>query len=49
MSVSTTETYARASTEAQRRSVEAVEKIVPESDHGKEQRAELDAWLRRLL
>lgn len=49
-SVTTTEIYARASTEAKRRAIEAVEvNIVPESPYGKEQRADLVAWLRGLL
>jgi len=49
-SVTTTEIYARASTEAKRRAIESAEQnIVPESPYGKEQRADLVAWLRSLL
>lgn len=49
-SVTTTEIYARASTEAKRRAIESVQQnIVPESPYGKEQRADLTAWLRGLL
>lgn len=49
-SVTTTEIYARGSTEAKRRAIEAAEqKIVPESPYGKEERADLVAWLRGLL
>lgn len=49
-SVTTTEIYARASTEAKRRAIESAEqKIVPESPYGKEQRADLMTWLRGLL
>lgn len=49
-SVTTTEIYARASTEAKRRAMEAGEaRIVPESPYGKEQRADLVDWLRHLL
>lgn len=49
-SVTTTEIYARASTEAKRRSIESAEQnIVPHSPYGKEQRADLLSWLRKLL
>lgn len=49
-SVTTTEIYARASTEAKRRAIEAGEaRIVPESPYGTEQRADLVAWLRHFL
>lgn len=49
-SVTTTEIYARASTDAKRRAIEAAQaNIVPESPYGKEQRADLIAWLRDLL
>lgn len=49
-SVITTEIYARASTEAKRRAIESAEQnIVPKSPYGKEQRADLVAWLRGLL
>jgi site-specific recombinase XerD len=49
-SVTTTEIYARASTEAKRRAIEAGEaNIVPESPYGKEQQADLITWLRHLL
>lgn len=49
-SVTTTEIYARASTEAKRRAIEAAEQnIVPQSPYGKEQRADLLSWLRNLL
>lgn len=49
-SVTTTEIYARVSTEAKRRAIEAAEQnIVPKSPYGKEQRADLVAWLRGLL
>jgi site-specific recombinase XerD len=49
-SVTTTEIYARASTEAKRRAIEAGEaRIVPESLYGKKQRADLLDWLRHLL
>lgn len=49
-SVTTTEIYARASTEAKRRAIEAGEtRIVPDSPYRKEQRADLVAWLRHLL
>ena len=49
-SVTTTEIYARASTEAKRRAIESAEQnIVPQSPYGKEQRADLVAWLRDLL
>jgi site-specific recombinase XerD len=49
-SVTTTEIYARASTETKRRAIEAAEvKIVPESPYGQEQRADLITWLRGLL
>lgn len=49
-SVTTTEIYARASTEAKRRAIDAAEaNIVPESPYGKEYRADLVTWLRRLL
>ncbi|GAB2866250.1 tyrosine-type recombinase/integrase [Yaniella soli] len=49
-SVTTTEIYARASTEAKRRAIKAAEQnIVPQSPYGKEQRADLVAWLRGLL
>lgn len=49
-SVTTTEIYARASTEAKRRAIEAAEqKIIPQSPYGNEQRADLVDWLRGLL
>lgn len=49
-SVTTTEIYARASTEAKRRAIESAEqKIVPRSPYSREQRADLVAWLRGLL
>lgn len=49
-SVTTTEIYARASTEAKRRAIKAAEQnIVPHSPYGKEERADLHAWLRNLL
>ncbi|NVM98493.1 tyrosine-type recombinase/integrase [Arthrobacter sp. SDTb3-6] len=49
-SVTTTEIYARASTETKRRAIEAAEQnIVPHSPYGKEQRADLHTWLRNLL
>lgn len=49
-SVTTTEIYARASTEAKRRAIESAEQnIVPQSPYGKEQRADLITWLRTLL
>lgn len=49
-SVTTTEIYARASTEAKRRAIESAEQnIVPQSPYGKEQRADLIKWLRTLL
>lgn len=49
-SVTTTEIYARASTAAKRRAIEAGEaNIVPTSPYGKEQRADLVDWLRDLL
>lgn len=49
-SVTTTEIYARASTEAKRRAIEAAEQnIVPHSPYGEEQRADLLSWLRKLL
>ena len=49
-SVTTTEIYARASTEAKRRAIESAEqRIVPESPYGKEEQADLVAWLRGLL
>lgn len=49
-SVTTTEVYARASTAAKRRAIEAGEaRIVPESPYGIEQRADLVAWLRHIL
>ena len=49
-SVTTTEIYARASTEAKRRAINAGEaSIIPEGPYGKEQRADLVAWLRHLL
>ncbi|PQZ86431.1 hypothetical protein CQ018_18920 [Arthrobacter sp. MYb227] len=49
-SVTTTEIYARASTEVKRRAIESAEQnIVPQSPYGKEQRADLVKWLRTLL
>lgn len=49
-SVTTTEIYARASTEAKRQAIEAAEaNIVPESPYEEDQRADLVAWLRGLL
>lgn len=49
-SVTTTEIYARASTEAKRRAIEAAEvNIVPTSPYGKEERADLITWLRGML
>lgn len=49
-SVTTTEIYARASTEAKRRAIESAERnIVPASPYGTEERADLVAWLRKLL
>lgn len=49
-SVTTTEIYARASTQAKRQAIESSEQnIVPQSPYGKEQRADLETWLRRLL
>ncbi len=49
-SVTTTEIYARASTEAKSRAIASAEKkIVPESPYSQEQRADLVAWLRRLM
>lgn len=49
-SVTTTEIYARASTEAKRRAIEAAEiNIVSESPYGKEQWANLVDWPRDLL
>ncbi len=48
--VVTTDIYARASTEAKRRAVEAADQnIVPESLYGKENRADLIALLKELL
>ena len=49
-SVTTTEIYARASVEAKRRAIESAEcNIVPESPYGKEERADLVAWLRGII
>lgn len=49
-SVTTTEIYARASTEAKRRAIEAGQaNIIPESPYGKEEQADLLGWLRHLL
>ncbi|WP_448710572.1 tyrosine-type recombinase/integrase [Microbacterium profundi] len=49
-SVTTTEIYARASTEAKRRAIEAGEaRIIPDSPYSAEKRADLIGWLRHLL
>lgn len=49
-SVTTTETYARASTEMKRRAIEQVQaNVVPESLYNPQQRADLINWLQELL